>query len=157
MIFIRGYIYIFFTKALYKEYLMKSKESKPDLSCVFCDDPVKTKDLIEHISDKHIEEVCSFTIQIMTEYPSYWSVLVADLSFCFLKCHILEMVFSYWYLYFLFYDHIIWLLTRDHEAYFFSAIMSRMKILKNQQKRSFFKLHFLCKWHQNNCFAIPGF
>ena len=67
-------IYIFFfTKALYKEYLMKSKESKPDLSCVFCDDPVKTKDLIEHISDKHIEEVCSFTTQIMTEYPSYCS------------------------------------------------------------------------------------
>ena len=39
------------------EYKMKSKESKPDLSCVFCDDKVQRQDLIHHISSTHIEKV----------------------------------------------------------------------------------------------------
>ena len=36
---------------------MKKKESKPDLSCVFCEDTVQRQDLIQHIASTHLEKV----------------------------------------------------------------------------------------------------
>ena len=44
-------------KNMYNEHNMKSKESKPNLSCVFCDDTVEPKDLVQHVTQEHIEEV----------------------------------------------------------------------------------------------------